>query len=63
MAIGRIVIVAIAACLSACQNTGTVISVGYQDGGNLEKGDKVLLEGIAVGEVLALHFVPKEGIC
>ncbi|MBF9140348.1 MlaD family protein [Hymenobacter properus] len=46
-------------CLSACHRNRSIISVGYKDGGNLQRGDKVLLNGFTVGEVLDYHFVPK----
>ena len=55
----KLFIIAIIFCVSACQRSESIISVGYQDGGNLQKGDKVLLDGIAVGEVLEFHFAPK----
>ena len=59
MGISKILIVFAIICLSACSRNKLIVSVGYQDGGNLQKGDKVLLDGIAVGEVVGFHFVPK----
>ena len=60
MAFSKLFNVVVIACLSGCQQGNSVISVSYQDGGNLQKGDKVILNGFAVGEVIALHFVPKK---
>jgi len=59
MAASKLLIVVAMVCLSSCQRNKSIISVGYQDGGNLQKGDKVLLDGVAVGEVLEFHFVPR----
>ncbi|MDO7851885.1 MlaD family protein [Hymenobacter convexus] len=60
MAANKIFVFAAVTFLSACQNNKSIISVSYEDGGNLQEGDKVLLEGIAVGEVSKFHFVPKK---
>jgi ABC-type transporter Mla subunit MlaD len=59
MPAGKLLIFSAVVCLSACQHNKSIISVGYQDGGNLQIGDKVLLDGIAVGEVVKFHFVPR----
>jgi ABC-type transporter Mla subunit MlaD len=51
MAASKILVFAALAGLSACQSNKSIISVGYEDGGNLQKGNKVLLDGITVGKV------------